>query len=150
MACSCPTNTTVVVGGSGSSTYVEPQLSGTKNYMVIGYLPATSNLAEFATYAYAKPTNTQISWNYDPANTRVETYWTITTTPCRAPISTRCRAGCRTITGRRRPTSRFKPYTYQTQRGIMQIGAGTSFQINFPFNGIAPVLPAPYAAGLAE
>ena len=48
--------------------------------MVIGYLPATSNLAEFNTYAFARPTNTQLSWNYDPANTRVETYWNITTT----------------------------------------------------------------------
>jgi endoglucanase Acf2 len=145
-----PTNTTVLVGGTGSSSYFEPQLSGTNNYMVIGYLPATSNLAEFATYAYAKPTNTAITWNYDPTNARVETTWTITTTALQG-------TNLNTLQGwlphhYRRTTTNFsfKPYTYQTQRGIMQIGAGTSFQINFPFNGVAPVLPAPSTQGLAN
>ena len=145
-----PDNTTVVVGGTGTSTYFEPQLSGTNNYMVIGYLPATTNLAEFATYAFAKPTNTQIAWTYDPANARVITNWTITTTALKG-------TNLNTLQGwlphhYRRTTTNiaFKPYTYTTQRGTMQIGAGTSFQINFPFNGIAPVLPAPSVQGLAN
>jgi hypothetical protein len=145
-----PDNTNVVVGGSGSSTYIEPQLSGSNNYMVVGYLPATSNLAEFNTYAFARPTDTQLSWTYDPVNARVVTNWNITTTALKGSNLSTLQGWLphhyRTTT----TNISFRPYTYQTQRGIMQIGIGTSFQIDFPFNGITPVLPAPSAQGLAN
>jgi len=145
-----PDNTTVLVGGSGSSTYFEPQLSGSNNFMVVGYLPATSNLAEFNTYAFARPTNTQLSWNYDPTNARVVTNWNITTTAMKGTNLSTLQGWLphhyRTTT----TNFSFRPYTYLTQRGVMQIGVGTSFQINFPFNGIAPILPAPTTQGLAN
>ena len=143
-----PDNTVCTVGGSGATTYLQPQLTGgANNYVVIGYLPAISNLAEFGIYAYARPTDTKISWAWEPQNGCVTTNWNITTVPLKG-------ANQSTIQGwlphhYRTTTTNFsfQPYTYQTQRGIMKMGIGTSFQIKFPFQGIAPVLPAPSSTG---
>ena len=144
-----PDNTVCTVGGSGTTTYVEPNLAG-GNYMVIGYLPAIGNLSEFATYAFARPTDTQLSWALDPANGRVNTTWTITTTAMKG-------SNLQTIQGflphhYRTTTNNFsyKTYTYQTQRGIMKVAAGNSFQINFPFAGFPVALPAPTVQGLTN
>jgi hypothetical protein len=143
-----PDNTTIVTGVNGTAAYFEPQLSGTANYLVIGCLPATTNLADFNNYAFAQPTNTQISWTYDPTNARVVTNWNITTTALKG-------TNLNTLQGwlphhYRTTTTNFSftPYSYLTQRGVMKLGAGSSFQIDFPFSGIAPILPAPTAQGL--
>ncbi|MGH8046494.1 MAG: glycosyl hydrolase, partial [Chthoniobacterales bacterium] len=143
-----PDNTVCLVGGSGSTSYVSPQITGgTNNYLVIGYLPATSNLSAFQTYAYARPTNTALSWSRDPVNGRVTTTWNITATAMKG-------SNVMTIQGwlphqYRTTTTNFsyQPYTYQTQRGIMKTSIGSSFQINFPFAGLAVALPAPATTG---
>ncbi|MGH8045884.1 MAG: glycosyl hydrolase, partial [Chthoniobacterales bacterium] len=144
-----PDNTVCTVGGSGSSTYVEPNLTG-GNYMVIGYLPAVGNLAAFGTYAYARPTDTQITWTNDAQNGRVRTTWNVTTTAMKG-------SNLQTIQGflphqYRTTTANFsyQPYTWQTQRGIMKAGIGTGFQLDFPFNGLAISLPAPQQLGLTN
>lgn len=145
-----PDSTVCTVGGSGATTYLQPQISGSNNYMVIGYLPALTDLNEFAGFAYARPTNTQISWALSPTTGRINTTWTITTTALKG-------TNLNTIQGwiphHYRTTTHnltFKPYTYQTQRGIMKCASGTSFQLNFPLQGIAPVLPAPTPRGLTN
>jgi len=139
-----PDNTVVNV----TNTYIEPQLSGSNNFMVIGYLPDAAHLAEFAAVAFAKPTNTQFSWSYNPANGYVATNWAITTTPLKG-------SNLNTIQGwlphhyrnTATPGVTFKSYTYLTPRGVMKCASGTNFQINFPFSGMAPVLPAPVSTG---
>lgn len=142
-----PDNTTCRLGGSGSGTYLEPSLSGTNNYMVVGYLPAKANLAEFNAVAFARPTDTRLSWTLDQPNGRVITNWAITTTPMKG-------TNLNTIQGwlphhYRTTTANFSynSYTYLTQRGTMKCATGNSFQLNFPFQGIAPVLPAPISTG---
>ena len=139
-----PDNTTVAVNADGS---IEPQLSGANNYLVVGYLPAISNLAEFATYAFARPTNTALSWDYHPEGGYVTTNWNVTTTPLKG-------TNLNTIQGwlphHYRTTGHnlaFRPYIYLTATGTMQCAVGNSFAVNFPFHGLAPVLPAPVATG---
>ncbi|HEX4086879.1 MAG TPA: glycosyl hydrolase, partial [Chthoniobacteraceae bacterium] len=141
-----PDNTPVTV----TSGYIEPQLSGSNNYMVIGYLPATSNLAEFNAVAFARPTKTQLSWSMDAAGGYVDTTWNITTTPMKG-------TNLNTIQGwlphHYRTTVNnlsFTGDTYLTPRGTMQCAIGNQFQINFPFKGIVPVLPAPVATGTTD
>ena len=142
-----PDNTSCIVSGSGTATYLEPQLSGANNYMVVGYLPSTANLSEFAAVAYARPTKTQISWTLDKPAGLVRTTWNVTTTAMKG-------TNLNTIQGwlphHYRTTTNnlsFSPYTYQTARGLMKCTTGNSFQIAFPFKGIAPVLPAPVSTG---
>ena len=138
-----PDNTTVTV----ASNYLQPQLSGSNNYMVVGYLPAKTNLAAFAALAYARPTNTRLDWSLDPVAGMVNTTWTLTTTPMKG-------ANLGTIQGwlphhYRTTTSNlnFEAYTYLTPRGTMKCATGSTFQIAFPFKGITPALPAPQPGG---
>lgn len=138
-----PDNTTVTVAGS----YLQPLLSGANNYMVIGYLPAKTNLAGFAAVAYARPSNTRLDWNHNPAAGMVDTTWTVTTTPMKG-------ANLDTIQGwlphHYRTTANnlnFETYTYLTPRGTMKCATGRTFQLAFPFKGISPALPAPQATG---
>ncbi len=142
-----PDNTTVAVNADGS---LEPQLAGANNYLVVGYLPATSSLAEFAQYAYARPTDTKLSWSYNPADGYVATYWNIATQALKG-------SNLNTIQGwlphHYRTTGNslaFRPYTYLTATGTMKCAVGNSFALNFPFHGIAPVLPAPASTGAAN
>ncbi len=141
-----PDNTVFIA----NSTYVQAELSGTNNYLVYGLLPAHTNLAEFAQYAFAEVTNTAYAWNYDIPNGRVVTTWNLATSPLKG-------SGKNTLQGwlphHYRTTSNnlaFKPYTYLTPRGIMQVATGNQFELDYNFRGIAPILPAPHTNGLAN
>ena len=139
-----PSNTTFAVSG----TTVTAQLSGTNNFLVYGLLPAHTNLNEFAQYAYAKVTNTRMDWTYDRVNGLVDSTWTLTTTPLLGGQTNTLQGW---LPHHYRTTQNnlvFKPYTYLTPRGLMKVAAGTQFQVNFPFHGIAPALPAPHTNGL--
>lgn len=139
-----PDNTTFDVSG----TTLTAQLSGTNNYLVYGLLPAQTNLNEFAQYAYAEVTGTRMDWAYDRTNGLVDTTWTLAATPLRNGETNTLQGW---LPHHYRTTQNnlvFKPYTYLTPRGIMKVAAGNQFQINFPFHGIAPVLPAPQTNGL--
>ena len=138
-----PDNTTVTV----ASGYLQPLLSGSNNYMVVGYLPAKTDHAGFAALAYARPTDTRLDWSHDPAAGVVNTTWTITTTPMKG-------ANLNTIQGwlphHYRTTTHnlnFEAFTYLTPRGTMKGAVGRTFQLAFPFKGITPALPAPQACG---
>ena len=141
-----PSNTTFAVSG----TTVTAQLSGTTNYLVYGLLPSHTNLNEFAQYAYAKVTNTRMDWTYDRVNGLVDSTWTLTTTPLQGGQTNTLQGW---LPHHYRTTQNnlvFKPYTYLTPRGLMKVAAGTKFQVNFPFHGIAPALPAPHLNGLTN
>jgi endoglucanase Acf2 len=139
-----PDNTAFTVSGNN----LEAQLSGTNNYLVFGLLPAITNLAEFEQYAFVEVTNTTYAWNYDIPNGRVVTTWNLATSPLKG-------SGTNTLQGwlphQYRTTTNnlvFKPYTYLTPRGIMQVSSGNQFEIGYNFRGIAPVLPAPHVNNL--
>jgi len=141
-----PDNTTFAVAGTTATA----QLSGTNNYLVYGLLPARSYLSEFAGYAYTEVTGTRFDWAYDRTNGQVDTTWTLTTTPLKG-------TGTNTLQGwlphHYRTTQNdlvFKPYTYLTPRGLMQVAAGTQFHLDYAFHGIVPVLPAPHVNGLTN
>ena len=133
-----------------TSTEAAPQLSGADNYMVIGYLPSTTDLAAYASVAYARPTDTRITWSHDPVQGVVNTTWNITTTSLKG-------TNLDTIQGwlphPYRTTAHalsFQPQTYLTPRGVMKCATGHAFQIAFPFKGMVPVLPAPPVAAVAN
>lgn len=139
-----PDNTPFLTDGG----YVLPQLSGSNNFLVYAALPAVSNLAEFASFAYARVTNTTYSWNYDVTNALVTTTWNLATSPLK-PGQTNTLQGW--LPHHYRTTSNslaFKSYTYLTPRGVMKVAAGNQFQFAYNFAGIAPALPAPRTNGL--
>jgi len=139
-----PANTTFSVAG----TTITAQLSGTNNYLVYGLLPAQTNLNEFAQYAYAEVTGTRMDWVYDRTNGQVDTTWTLTTTPLQNGQTNTLQGWLPHHYRTTQNQLSFKPYSYLTPRGVMKVTAGNQFQINFPFHGIAPMLPAPQTNGL--
>jgi len=138
-----PDNTQWVVSGD----YVEAQKPA---YLVYGYLPSRANLAEFNTYAFARPLRSQMSWAFDHANGKIATTWAIN---CAALKGTNTVTLQGWLPHHYRTTTNnlsFKSYSYLTPRGAMKVAAGNSFQIAWPFRGIAPILPAPHTNGLAN
>lgn len=112
-------------------------------YLIVGALPAKSNLTYFAQYAYAVPTNSTMNWSYNPAAGAVTTDWHLATRVLKG-LETQTIQGW--IPHHYRRTSNnlaFNGITYSTVRGPMKCTTGTDFQIVYPFNGILPTLPAP-------
>lgn len=139
-----PENTPFLVDGN----YVVPQLAGTNNYLVYGALPAVTNLAEFAGYAYSRVTNTTYSWTYDITNGQIVTTWKLATTTLRGSQTNTLQGW---LPHHYRSTSNhlpFEPHTYLTPRGLMKLAVGNQFQIAYNFAGIAPMLPAPHLNNL--
>lgn len=141
-----PDNTTFLAGGGS----VTAQLSGTNHYLVYGLLPARTNLNEFAGYAYARVTGTAFNWTYDRTNGQVNTRWSLATTPLKGSQTNTLQGWLPHHYRTTQPGQSFKPYSYLTPRGIMKVAAGSEFQINYSFRGLAPVLPAPRPSGLAN
>ena len=141
-----PDNTAFTVTG----TILTAQLSATNNYLVYGLLPAHTNLGEFAQYAYAEVTNTDMEWAYDRVNGQVDSTWTLTTTPLKNGQTNTLQGWLPHHYRTTQNNLAFKPYTYLTPRGVMKVAPGTQFQVNYAFHGIAPELPAPHTNGLAN
>ena len=141
-----PDNTTIRV----EAAYLQPELAGANNYMVVGYLPSGNQLAAFEAVAFARPTDTRLDWSHEPEGAVVNTTWNLTTTPMKG-------ANLDTIQGwlphHYRTTTHnldFESYTYLTPRGTMKCATGRSFGLAFPFHGITPALPAPQPTGAAN
>ncbi|MFO1476756.1 MAG: glycosyl hydrolase [Verrucomicrobiota bacterium] len=141
-----PDNTRFTV----SSGHVTAQLDSTNNYLVYGLLPSRTNLAEFAQYAYARVTNTVFDWAYDPAGGRVTTTWSLETSPLKGTQTNTLQGWLPHHYRTTENALAFRPYTWLTPRGVLKVAPGNRFQIAWPFHGIAPVLPAPAASGLAN
>ncbi len=121
----------------------------TSTYLIIGGLPAQSNLAYFEQYAYAVPTKSTMNWVYDPIAAMVTTSWHLATQPWKG-------AETNTIQGwiphhwRNANNFVFNGLQYWVARGLMRCTTGTDFQIQYKFNGILPTLPAPVPLGLVN
>lgn len=124
--------------------------ASTNNYLVVSALPAKTNLAYFAQYAYAVPRDSQMNWTYDPAAGAVTTRWHLATQILKGSEP-------RVIQGwlahHWRETTHnlaFNGMNYSSARGLLKCAAGNDFQIAYPFNGILPNLPAPTTLGVTN
>ncbi|MGO8670716.1 MAG: glycosyl hydrolase [Capsulimonadaceae bacterium] len=117
-------------------------------FLVVCALPRADLLSTFASYAYAIPRGSRMTWTYDPEKGVVRTHWQIATEPLQGTET-------RTIQGwlphHTRDTTTnlsFTDFTYLTPRGTMKCAIGNDFEIDYPFNGFLPFLPAPKKLGL--
>ena len=136
-----PAGSTVTVDGSE----VTVNFSGQRQFVVVALLTKPEDLAEFASYAYAKPTNTEVSWNYD--NGRLTTYWNVSATDLRTGSS-----ASQVLQGQIPHHWRdqyaqyghsFLDQTYLTPRGRLKLVAQKNISISYRFSGMLPWYPAP-------
>jgi len=133
-----PPNTTFTVSGN----YIIPQL-GASGYVVYGMLPNSGSLTEFAQYAYARPTGSQMTYTYNRAAGQIQTTWNLTTSPLSGTNTQTLQGWLPHHYHATTNNLSFKSYSYMTPRGTMMMTSGSTWNITWPFRGIAPVLPAP-------
>jgi endoglucanase Acf2 len=118
--------------------------AGKAAFLIVCPLPAEKDITYFHKYAFAVPRDTQLSWEYDRTAGRLSTTWKVIAEPLKPGASKSVIQG-------------FLPHhwrenigkldldgpSYTTIRGMMKCGAGDTFSIAYPFNGILPNWPAP-------
>lgn len=116
-------------------------LSGGKPYLSLAVLPDASpeTLALFRRYAYAHVTDTKVTWAYDPRGSAVTTTFTFAVKAWEGKDEGTLFA---LYPHQWRHTSlALTPYTYDSVRGRMKLGAGRSFTTRMTFPGVLPALP---------
>lgn len=122
--------------------------SGNSNFVIIGLLPSTDYLAEYAEYAYSIPRNTTVKWTYNEKKGELSTHWTVDAENLlnaseEAPI---LQGFIPHAYKNSKLGFSFNEITYLTPRGTMKMVEGTSgssFDITYSFNGMLPFYPAP-------
>lgn len=115
------------------------------SYFVVSALPSPADLGTYESYAFNKPINTAVTYDYDAAAGKVYVNWNITTTNLKG------QAAGNTIQGflphlyqNAANNIAFTPVNYVTPRGSMKTAIGKSFSFTYDFNGILPTYNAPY------
>lgn len=124
--------------------------SGTNSYLVVSALPAKTNLAYFAQYAYAVPRDSQMNWHYNPTAATVTTSWHLETQILKG---TEPRVIQGWLAHHWRETTHdlaFNGMNYSTARGPLKGATGNDFEMVYQFNGILPNLPAPTVLGVTN
>ncbi len=133
-----PEGSTVTIdGGKATVTF-----SGAKQFVVVALLQQTSDLATYGTYAYSKPTDTKVSWDYAQASGTLTTRWQVeaedlrtgsaTTDVLQGFIPHHWRSPYATF------SHTFLGNSYATPRGKLKLAAGNDLSISYKFSGMLP------------
>ena len=133
-----PEGSTVTIDGKNASV----AFAGTKKFVVVALLKTAADLNTYAAYAYSKPTNTQVSWNYAQAAGTLTTRWQVTAEDLRTGSSTtNVLQGFIPHHWRNRYATyshSFMGQEYDTPRGKIKLAAGNDLSISYKFTGILP------------
>lgn len=133
---------------SGTTLLLDLPTGG--DYYVLVALDSVGNLASLAPYAYAVPRDTRYDWVYDPAGGTVTTQWSVTADALKG-TNTEIIQGW--IPHHYRSTTNnlaLNGMEFLTPKGTLKVATGSSFELVYDFPGMAPHVPAPVAAGLAN
>ncbi|RMH55354.1 MAG: hypothetical protein D6679_11835, partial [Candidatus Hydrogenedentota bacterium] len=112
----------------------------TDHYFSVAALPSDAFFNLFYNHAYAWPTQSQVSWSYNPTSAEITATYQVTTTPRRFAQATTLTALLPHHQSRAvapPPTQA----TYRTIRGTLNLVAANSFTTRDKFYGILPFLP---------
>ena len=133
-----------------SNSMISASFAGTNQFLVMAVMPAQSNLSYFSQYAYALPTNSVMTWAYDPNAGAVTTSWHLATQVLQG-FQPQLIQGWLAHHWRNTTNNlAFNGIQYSVARGLMKCATGTDFQIVYNFNGILPTFPAPQQLGLTN
>ena len=123
---------------------------GSRQFVVVALLKQTADLTTFADFAYSKPTDTKVSWDYAQATGTLTTHWTVTATDLRTGGTTdqvlqgfiphHYRNGAT-------PSFSFNGQHYRTPRGMLKLAAGNSLSVSYKFAGMLPWYALPQDGG---
>ncbi|RAW00336.1 glycosyl hydrolase [Pseudochryseolinea flava] len=139
-----PPGSTVTQGGPTGNLLTVNFASG-QNYLVFSALPNAAAAATVHQYAYVKPTNTTVSYNYNTAAGSMTTTWSLTTTNLRGAAQTNVIQGFLPHQYRTATSSNvaYNGITFSQSRGLLRMATGNNFSFTYKFNGILPHYKAP-------
>lgn len=137
-----PTGSTVTIAdGKATVTF-----TGEKQFVVVALLQQASDLNDYATYAYSKPTNTEVSWDYTQSSGTLTTHWKVTAEDLRTGsaatdvlqgfIPHQYRNGAT-------PGFSFNGKRYRTPRGMLKLAEGSNLSVSYKFSGMLPWYAVP-------
>ena len=133
----CPSGGTW--SGIGTTTLTCTPPSG-RNYFSIALLPNTAALTDYAQYAFSFPTDTRVSWRYEPATSSVITTYTITTRAMEGSETGFLTALYPHQYGTLNGTVNTS-YGYASPRGPLKVQRAASFSTTDIYHGVLPFLP---------
>ncbi len=133
-----PEGSTVTIdGGKATVTF-----GGAKQFVVVALLQQTSDLTTYGTYAYSKPTDTKVSWDYAQTSGTLTTHWKVTAEDLRTGSSTSDVLQGFIPHHWRSPYATFSHTflgnSYATPRGKLKLAAGSDLSISYKFSGMLP------------
>ncbi|HOK98264.1 MAG TPA: discoidin domain-containing protein [Bacteroidales bacterium] len=139
-----PPGSTVTQGGT-TGNLLTLNLPAGINYVIVSALPNAAAAATMHSYAYVKPTNTTVSWSYNPAQGTLATTWNLSTTNLRGAAQNTVMQGFLPHHYRTALSSNvsYNGITFSQSRGLLKMATGNSFTFTYRMNGILPNYPAP-------
>jgi len=124
--------------GQGSTAFTCTLPSG-KGYFSLALLPSQAALGTYQTYAFSFPTDTRVTWNYNPSTSAVTSTYAVTTTAKEGSASGTVMAlyPHHYDAGAAVNTS----YSYASNRGPLKVTTGSSFTTTDTYRGVVPFLP---------
>jgi endoglucanase Acf2 len=139
-----PPGSTVTQGGTTNNLLTVNFPAG-QNYIVFSALPDAPAGATVHQYAYVKPTNTTVSYAYNPGGGTMSTTWNLTTTNLRGAAQLNVMQGFLPHQYRTATSSNvtYSPITFRQSRGLLKMATGNNFTFTYKFNGLLPHYKAP-------
>lgn len=130
-----------IINGNAEITFPD----NSKQFVVVAMLNDVKDMATLSDYAYTVPRKTTVSWKYQQAAGKMQTFWNID--------------GENLLGGQPRMLQGFLPHqyrdtgndgmlsfnslTYATPHGLLKMAEGNSFEIDYTFHGMLPYWGVP-------
>lgn len=120
--------------------------NNSNTYFVVSALPTPQDLTVYENYAFNKPVNTEIGYNYDVTAGKVNVSWKITTTNLKGQAAGNVIQGFLPHLYENAANNiAFTAVNYVSPRGKMKTAIGNSFAFTYDFGGILPTYNSPYS-----
>lgn len=138
---------------SGLGTTLTSTLSGA-DYFSVAHIPAADNgqalamLPDFTARAHAHVTDTTVSWSYDESTALMTSTFTVTLEQKETGPGLLNETYMALLPHQwRHSTTPTTGMQYDSVKGIMEVVSGTSFETQYRFTGVLPMLPPVANAG---
>jgi endoglucanase Acf2 len=139
-----PPGSTVTQGGLTGNLLTVNFPAG-QNYIIFSALPDAPAAATVHQYAYVKPTNTTVSYNYNTSGGSISTTWSLSTTNLRGAAQNNVMQGFLPHQYRTATSSNvsYNGINFMQSRGQLRMATGNNFTFSYKFSGILPHYKAP-------
>ncbi len=123
--------------------FIELTMPTGKKFVAVAALPSIQRLDYYQRFAFAIPRDSRMQWRYDAEEGVLTTTWEVETAVLKGTERSIIQGWIPHHWRATRRDFEFNGDEYLTARGTMRCAAGTSFRIDYAFNGVLTHLPTP-------